>query len=225
MGTDVIIAEGFAERIADEVGGVVFPPIWMGADAWRTEEQKKRWGLPVEFNFFGMNMDSLPLRSEYHDLSLIREVLTNRVRYARDCGFRLCVVVNWHGGEGQFELCEELAETLTEPGNFDVRALFPTQHTGPDQGLGGHASQPETRAVLGLRPELVRLENLPEGTLDVWEHGILHFGRQIPPEENPRHTSYVEARETANTVVANCAAVVRGWLAEAGVVARPPGKK
>lgn len=217
MGTDVLIADGFAERIADEVGGLLFPPVWMGADAWRTKEQKARWGLPVEFDFFGMNMEPLPLRSEYHDLSLIETVLTRRIQYVRDCGFRLCVIVNWHGGEGQFELCGALAESLTTPGTFDVRALFPTEHTGPGQGLGGHATQPETRAVLGLRPELVKPENLPDGPLDVWEHGMLHSGRRIPPEENPRHTSYTEARETANTVVSNCVTQLRKWLADVGL--------
>lgn len=67
--------------------------------------------------------------------------------------------------------------------------------------------------LVGFRPDLADLNELPEGELPVAEFGILHDKPIIEPEQNPRHTSLLGAHRRRNLLVDALTQLVRDVVA------------
>lgn len=205
VGTDGLVSESFAREAAQRVGGACFRTMGLALDMFRDEGQKKEWGLPLDAEVFGMNFPGLGFTSEYTDAPIMTRQVTTRVRACRDVGFRYVFILNHHGGKGQMPTLREIAESESRDG-FRVESLTTYQFNkySPPAGsgqelymkVGGHAGLSETHWVMSVLPDLVQMDNVPDGPLTVPESGILHDQPQIPAEFNPRHAR----REIAEAV-------------------------
>lgn len=216
LGTDAIIAEEVARRLAIRLRAGYFRVLALGLDAMRDAPFKASQGLPPDAEVFGMNYPALPLRSEYTTPTVFRSLVTSRLKVARDAGFRLAALINHHGGHGQMPLLDLLAAAWTSD-DFEVLSLntLAGKDFRPPPGqehmfsVGGHAGLAETLQLMAFRPDLVDVEALPEGALGAAEFGILHDAPRIPPEANPRHATPAAARAWGDHVLDRLTAALR----------------
>jgi len=223
MGTDGIIAEEAARRLAEAFDGGYFRTLPLALDEWRPKESKRQWGLDESADVFGMNFPTLPLESEYHESTDMERIVGGRLATIQRNGFRYAFLVNHHGGRGQGATLQRIAEkacgdgfqaeTLLVPGcNRDALDDLP-----PPKNLylkvGGHAGIGETHQLMAFRPDLVDLGELSEGELSVPETGILYREPTIPEEFNPHHASQEIADRWRESVLANLAERVRQVIA------------
>jgi len=193
MGVDGLIAEGAAAALAEEFDTVCCRCIPMALDGFRTAEEKQAWGLDPQADVFGMNFPNLPLSTENHTPELLAGMVSARLTVLKTSGFRFAFLVNQHGGAGQNERLAAVAEKFSDA-TFRVELLtVPRFNTFHEEGaralhlrVGGHAGLCETMQMMAFRPELIDLNELPDGELAVAETGILHHKPQIPAEFNPR---------------------------------------
>jgi creatinine amidohydrolase/Fe(II)-dependent formamide hydrolase-like protein len=214
VGTDAIIAEELSRLVAERVDGLYFPAMSFGIDNWRTPEQKARWGFPEEQPVFGMTFPALPLVSEYSEKEEMIKAVGNRFDSVRQSGFRFVFIINNHGGQGQAKALNEFAREYDSP---ECRLCYVQVQSLPlpkELGTGGHANlDNETAVLVGFRPELADMSELPEGELPVVEYGILHSQPIIEPEKNPRNTSLLGADQRRNHLVEELTKLVQAVVA------------
>lgn len=207
MGTDALIPEELARQTASRAGGIWFRPLSFGLDAWRTREEKERWGFRQDEDVYGMNFPELPLKSEYCHREELVLAVKNRLTAISGCGIKHAFLMNHHGGKGQFKLMEDLATECSNQ-QMSVHAIRTYQfndlkETDGFYGVGGHAGYSETLWLMAFRPELADLTEQEEGALSVRYTGILHDKPRIEPEWNPRKVDESVARKLRQGVIEN----------------------
>ena len=214
LGVDAIIAEELSRLVAQEVDGLYFPAMSFGTDQWRSAEDRIKWGLPPDQPVFGMSFPGLPLVSEYCEREEMIKAVANRWDCVQRSGFRYVFIINNHGGEGQAKSLNAFAREHDAPA---CRLCYIQVQSLPmPKGLecGGHANlDNETAMLIGFRPELADLSEMPEGELSVAEIGILHTGPTIPAALNPRGTNLLGAHLRRHHLVEQLTAVVREVVA------------
>ena len=207
MGTDALITEELARQVASQAGGIWFRPLSFGLDAWRTNDEKERWGISKDEEVYGMNFPDLPLKSEYCEKEEMKLAIKNRLKAISGYGIKHVFLMNHHGGKGQMKLVEDLSEENSDQ-QMKVHAIKTYQFNDlkEDEGfynVGGHAGYSETTWVMAFRPELVDLSEQEEGELMVRKTGILHNKPQIEPRWNPRNIDPEVAGKLRRRVIGN----------------------
>lgn len=212
LGTDAIISETLARLVAQRVHGICFPVLSIGLDEFRPENQLLEWGFKATDRVYGMNFPELPLTSEYARREDMQAILLNRIGAIRDSGFRKIFIVNHHGGTGQNDELQKIADEQTSEkcSVLNVKtSQFCTLKEDRYLKTGGHAGLSETMFVLAFRPDLVDMAQLPDGELEVCKYGILHNKPVIESEWNPRHALIAIANELRKNMVENFVAFIR----------------
>jgi creatinine amidohydrolase len=138
LGTDTFTSLYIAERVAEEVGGVVLPPIWYGS----CQAMKSHPGT------FDVSQETLS--------KLVEEVLKEAWRN----GAKLAIVINGHGGNTQIlhytarKVAGEIGLAITVIDWWRDVALEKRRELFKNPG---HAGEDETSAMLAIKPELVDL--------------------------------------------------------------------
>jgi creatinine amidohydrolase len=204
LGTDAAHAHALAVRAAERVGGVVLPPLFVGADSVRDAASLRALGLPEEAEVLGMDFPGFPVRSLYYGEQVLDAVVRETVRLLHRDGWRLVVLVSGHGAPAHAGVLEAV------PG---------ARHVPPGPG-GGHAERWETSIMLALAPELVHVERLPaEGPLRYADFGIVDRaafrGERTDgfAASDPRAASAAEGERTLAEEAERLAAAVSDWLA------------
>ncbi len=220
VGTDGLISEGVSATLAEEFDALCCRCLPIALDEFRTLETKEQWGLPENAEVFGMNFPELPLQSEYHTVELMNGMVKARLKAFKASGFRHVFLVNHHGGAGQNDTLKELADESSDK-TFTVSALsVPRFNTFHEEGerflhlkVGGHAGLSETMQLMAFRPELVELNEIPEGEIVVAESGILHSEPVVPAEFNPHKATQELAGKWRESTLENAAVRIREILA------------
>lgn len=132
LGLDGIVAEWFASRLADSIGGVLLPGIW----------------LPVT---------TLPHRFSLQvDTETLRRIGGDTIEGLARAGFASLAIVTGHYAQGHLWELYELARHAPIPTYVGT----PLEPLGDDDLLD-HAAAIETSQLLAVQPELVRLGSLP----------------------------------------------------------------
>lgn len=147
LGLDGIVAEVFVERLAERVGGVVMPSVWLPMTT-----------LPHPM--------SLQVRTE-----TAIAVWTDVVAMGRKLGARVLCLVTGHYAQGHMVELQSLAlAAMAEDPETLVLAATPLELMERNELLD-HAARVETSQLMALRPDLVRLDRLAEG--DTTETAVL----------------------------------------------------
>lgn len=135
LGLDGIVAEAFAERLVERVGGVLLPTYWH----------------PITTLPHPMSLDI--------DTDAFRRVVRRTIVGLAKAGARVVCIVTGHFAQGHSMELFALAEEFDgNPVVIAASALEPLE----DDSLLDHAGRWETAQLLGVRPGLVRLDLLPE---------------------------------------------------------------
>lgn len=137
LGLDGLVAERFAERLADRAGGVLLPTVWLPITA-----------LPHKF--------SLSLHSEVV-IGIWRDLVGELYR----AGARVICLITGHYAQGhEIELYNVALEAMAAHSDLCVLAATPLELLHKDEYLD-HAGRWETAQLLNVRPELVHLDKFP----------------------------------------------------------------
>jgi len=169
LGADGLQSQGFFKLLAEEVGGIVLPILFLGPDRMLEEDGRELYGMdickgrPEERQKY--ENQQLPGSAYWVPEDTYKIILEAILKQLRRAGFRI-VVGHGHGPSNKFfrlhgdEWKEKFGlETFTCWGSDVDR-----------QGLGiqvDHAAMNETSLVMAMYPDLVHMENLPSAP-DEW---------------------------------------------------------
>lgn len=155
LGTDALISSGLFTRVAQQFGGIVFPPLFLGPDRIRQEPD----------GTFLQGMDYADTTTPPRQLDgncywlptgLFQLMLENIVVQARRAGFKALVA----DGHGPSRLVWDAWAPIWQA-QHDIRLISVLRDVAPGwQSQVDHAAQNETSIMQALHPELVDLNQL-----------------------------------------------------------------
>lgn len=228
LGMDGLHARHIAERICAEVGGAVFPPLFLGTETLREPgmgpQQTGVLGLGDRDDIVGMDFPGFTTRSLYTEESAFGAAVRAVVRPLLATGWRLVVLVNGHGAVNHLRTLRRIAreERAANPGSSVV--VYPAW-----EGIKGmfadpgHADRYETDVMLALEPESVDLAALPPTAVPLRYHetgivdpeafdGAPNEGFVVPPAADPRGSTRENGLRLVEAEVAAGIAFVRRQL-------------
>ena len=197
FGTDGLDAQAIARSTAERIGGVVFPTLFCGTECARNAQTLQRMGFEDENLYVvGMDVPDNSVPSCYFPEEAYGMILKEHLRVMQRLGFKLIVVVNAHGADGQLASGARIARELTQEGRGAILFLHAFQPLDAQDESLGHANISETSMQMYLNPDCVRLSALPgrDVKLATYKYGIadslLFKGRG-----NPEHTVEHDPRD------------------------------
>jgi creatinine amidohydrolase len=140
LGTDIILPNFLAEKIANQTNALVLPTIPFG-ESW-------------DFNHNEGTISIHPTALSDYYVSVLKGIFKH--------GFRYVLVLNGHGGNAA--IIKQAAKTATKKGERVViivnwwRDLAKTARKLVEETPGGHAAEDETSEVMHVRPDLVDMK-------------------------------------------------------------------
>lgn len=173
LGADGLQSQGFFVQLAERIGGIVLPMLFVGPDKKETtEDGRELYGMDI----WKPGMPPPPYRealpgSAYwvpdETFGLLIEGILKQLRRA---GFRI-VVAHGHGPSTR-HVRDHAADWQKR---LDLDCYTCWQATEPNGGSQGiqtdHAAMNETSLCMALRPDLVHMEYLP-ADLSQWPLGV-----------------------------------------------------
>jgi creatinine amidohydrolase len=224
FGVDPLNAEAVALRVAQEVGGVVLPTLYLGTERERGPDMLEAIGFSRDDYIVGMDFPANSLPSYYFP----EEVLAITVRAYLDLlirqGYRLVVLMNGHGAENHLVTLQRLAIEYTNSRPVRVVLLMPVPGYATGDWSYAHATVGETSVTQAVAPEAVDLSALPsEGPLRNTDFAIVDdrtfrgeptADHTVRAEEDPRRASAADGERRLQACVAELAAAAREELAK-----------
>lgn len=186
LGADGIQAQELFVRVAQKVGGVVLPKLFLGSDRFYHDADREFYGMDIYTGgtVVPYEMGQLPGSAywqpdrEYQDM--IYRIAGNLVR----AGIRVLV---GHGHGPSTRQFQAMKDRLKESFGLDCYSAFDFLE---DELLGfqcDHAAANETSIVMAVRPELVQMERIVSGGeapvaiagRDPREYASPEYGRQV----------------------------------------------
>jgi len=159
MGLDTFNAYEVSIRTAKAAGGVVFPPLFIGTESPRTEEQLKKVGFSGTEKITGMDFPENTVKSFYWPPELFEAVIREQTEMFVRHGFKKIVIINGHGADEQIRILDKIVNDLKEKDGVKAVAIMALME-GCGAGLG-HAGLAETAIMCRVHPEGVDLSRLP----------------------------------------------------------------
>lgn len=203
LGADGLQSSGFFEILARKVGGIVLPMLFLGPDRVREEGDRALYGMDFCTNSPDKRYPEGRLDGSAYWVpdTLFAAILDGAMRQLARAGFKIVVA---HGHGPSTRMFSENIQAYRE--RYGLACFTCWGGKGDSEGLGiqvDHAAMNETSLVMALRPELAKMENLPQD-LNVWPVAI--------NGKDPRtHAS----AELGKTILAAEADRMAGLLAEA----------
>ena len=168
MGTDALIAQETARRAARKTGGVVAPTLFIGTEHNDDPAMLTNLNVPHDGDSYiwGMDFPKNILPSLYVREEVFAVVVREQIRVLAKMGFKVIVVVNGHGAQGQVSTLRRLCDETTH--ELGVHCVYPdfngkrAARVVRRAGLRpGHADRTETALMMAIT-DSVALSELPE---------------------------------------------------------------
>ena len=175
-GTDPLIAQTLARRVALRTGGVVMPTLFFGTERERPAFILEAKGFEDPENLYikGMDVPANCMKSYYAREDIFALTVREHLRLLVEQGYKLIVLVNGHGATGQRSSLDRLAKEFS--GETDSYVLYHmidifAEDFQPDFG---HGTLIETSLIRHICDENVDLSQLPprDVPLKYTEYGI-----------------------------------------------------
>jgi len=219
-GTDAFNAEQACLLAAENTGGLVFPPCFLGTERERSSELLDWLGFAPDTWIVGMDFPANTLPSLYASEEVFTLAAREQIRLAVLIGFRGIVLVTGHGAQNQITALERLAAEFSAAGPVRVIVALPFVRNEAGVMEVGHASRVETALMLALHPhsvDLAALPPLPERLHNV-DWAIVDYqtfsgdpmpDRTVHDLDDPRRASAEEGAEILRRASQQIAAQVR----------------
>lgn len=160
IGTDLIEARDLFKIVAEKVGGVVFPPLFIGPDITKVSNGKTYYGMEV-FGTMGATksypLQELPGSCYWVENNIFKGVIDSIALSAQKNGFKILVGT---GHCPSSDLFASMADEIKK--KYDIILLTPDMGNPVVSFVPDHAAKVETSTIMYFRPELVHMENLSE---------------------------------------------------------------
>ncbi|MHC4872055.1 MAG: creatininase family protein [Planctomycetota bacterium] len=217
MGVDPINAEQTALAVADEVGGVVHPTVYMGTERERPPEILESLGYSKDDYVVGMDHPEAKglVRSYYHSEEIFALTLKSHIDQFISHGYKYIFIINGHGAVNHNEVLRRLCIEYSN-GKNDCKVAYSISMPDAEirKGLLAHAGMEETSLMMYFDPAYVNLDALPAADvpLKYKDYSIVDGGGftgnpgkdfAVPAELDPRSNSSAEAGEKLFAAIVN----------------------
>lgn len=228
LGVDAFNAEAVALRVAEAIGGLVFPVTYLGTERERPPDLLDWLGFNAAEWIVGMDFPANSLPSMYAREDIFAITVRENLRLMAAYPLRLIVVISGHAATNQMETLERLAAEFNAAHETQVLVALP--FVANESGIMevGHASRIETSIMLALQPETVKLDNLPPAAepLRNPDWAIIDYltfagrpteSRVIHDHDDPRRATAAAGEEMLQKAAQKIAARVAETLAGMGL--------
>lgn len=160
LGSDHLQSQAFFIKLAQRIGGIVLPPLFLGPDKMKEINGHEYYGMDIHGHL--PNAPQQLTGSAYwipQDLFLtLIEAVLKQIHRA---GFKI-VVTHGHGPSTNFVI--KNSRKLSKKFNLTIMTLWrdKRQRTPDMEFQYDHAAANETSIMMALHPDLVHMENLPK---------------------------------------------------------------
>jgi creatinine amidohydrolase len=157
LGADGLISSGFFVELAKKVGGIVLPMLFLGTDNSKIVEGEDYYGMDIE-SYPSQHPKKLLGSAYWIKRSLLKQILEEILKQLKRAGFKIVVA---HGHSPSTMLFYQQSKRWKRDYGLE---LFTCWRNKESDGLGlqtDHAAANETSLVMALKPETVKIENLP----------------------------------------------------------------
>ncbi len=200
LGSDAIQSEGLMVECARQLGGIVFPPIHLGPDRTKSDDQGHTL---VGMDYANSTTPPRQLDGSCYWVSqgLHLQIVDAILAQLKRAGF-MAVLADGHG-PSRWSWVEHLAEREER---FGLRLFGVTKQISRAwKSQVDHAAKNETSLMMHFRPQSVDLSQLPQSRQE-WPQGV--------GGEDPRDATAAYGRECLQTSVK----LVRQLFTEAGLL-------
>ena len=158
LGSDGLISSGFFIELAKKVGGIVLPMLFLGTDNSKIVDGEEYYGMDIE-SFPSQHPKKLLGSAYWIKRSLLKQILGEILKQLKRAGFKIVVA---HGHSPSTMLFYQNSKRWKKDYGLELFTCWRNEET---DGLGiqtDHAAANETSLVMALKPELVKIKNLPE---------------------------------------------------------------
>ncbi len=169
LGTDALQPEGLFPRIAEKIGGVVYPTLFLGPDRKDVIDGKDYYGMDA----MGLKRDDEKMQYNLQVLAgscywveeeLFKKILRGILKQMQRIGIKI-LIAHGHGPSTMFFIKNR--EIFLE--DYGIKCLhcwdfYDNQNINQqlDDFQTGHGGINETSTVMALRKDLVKLENIKD---------------------------------------------------------------
>ncbi len=206
LGVDPINAEKTSLAVADQVGGVVHPTLYMGTERERPSEILLSLGYSEDDYVVGMDHPEAKglVNSYYYPEGLFAMTLRAHIEQFIRHGYRYIFIINGHGAVNHNEVLSRLCKEFSNSGcGCQVAYSISMPDEELEKGLLAHAGMEETSLMMYYDQSYVDLNALPEMNIPLTykDYSIVDGGGfvgkpgegfAVPPELDPRTKSSAE---------------------------------
>ncbi len=179
LGSDAIQPAGFFKEVATEAGGIVLPPLFLGPDRVESVSGAEYYGKD--------NGNHSSLEKQQYEPQILTGsaywipdelfllMIEGILKQLKRQGFKI-MVAHGHGPSTR----QVINHTPKWEAEFGIRIfnLWGSENDDWNGFMSDHGAMLETSVVMKYRPDLVHMENLPDGP-EQWPTGIRGFDPRI----------------------------------------------
>ena len=160
LGSDYLQSQGFFIKLAEKVGGVVLPPLFLGPDKMKVVDGFESYGMDI---FQKASPQPLQLKGSAYWVSdkLFSEIINAIFKQISRAGFRI-VVTHGHGPSTDFVINNKTK--LEEENGVKIFTVWrlKEERIPESEFQYDHAAKNETSIMMSLHPSLVHMDQLPQ---------------------------------------------------------------
>lgn len=165
LGSDSLQSKGFFKALAERIGGIVLPTLFLGPDTKISQEEFDYIGMDVH-SFERENLQQLDGSAYYIEDELFINILEATLKNLSRAGFKIVVA---HGHGPSTNIFRKFIPKFEKQFDLKLFELWQLGGKGNEGIMTDHAAFNETSLMLGLYPELVDLEKLSDETMvGIW---------------------------------------------------------
>ena len=163
LGADGIQSKGFFELVAGRIGGIVLPMLFLGPDRAEKKGDSFYYGMD-NFSFIDEHPQQLEGSAYYVNEELFKTILDNIISNLKRAGFKMVIA---HGHGPSMEAFRAEHQHYLDKYDMPTYTLADFGSEGDEGIMTDHAAFNETTLVMGLRPDLVNMDNIKDDEIPV----------------------------------------------------------
>jgi len=171
LGSDGIQSQEFFKKLASEVGGIVLPMLFLGPDLDTTIDNNEYYGMDLAKTFSNQgnyDIQQLPGSAYWVSDSTFDVLINGIMKQLSRAGFKI-VIAHGHGPSTNY--IGSNAQEFKD--KYDLKVMNCWNNDSSSLCLQcDHAGANETSIMMAVRPDLVKMDNLPKD-LATWPVGML----------------------------------------------------
>ena len=157
LGADGLISSGFFIELAKKIGGIVLPMLFLGPDNSKIIEGEEYYGMDIQ-SYPSHHPQKLLGSAYWVKKNFFKQVLEVILKQLKRAGFKIVVA---HGHSPSTMAFYQSSKKWRS--QLDLE-LFTCWRNDESDGMGiqtDHAAANETSLMMAIKPELVKIDNLP----------------------------------------------------------------